>query len=103
MNTSIEVTIVEKKDILLAPAVALQIPAEPEGPRDERTVLLKQDGDFVPRPVKIGLSDFKQAEIVSGLSEGDILGVPMTSRLQEENIQLEERIRSSRSFGTSSR
>jgi HlyD family secretion protein len=103
MNTSIEVTIVEKKDILLAPAVALQMPSEPEGPGDERMVLLKQDGDFVPHQVKIGLSDFKQVEVVSGLTEGDVLGMPMTSRLQEANIQLEERIRSTRSFGTSSR
>jgi HlyD family secretion protein len=103
MNTTIEITIVKKEDILLIPAMTLQMPPGPEVAADEGTVLVKQDGEFAPRRVKIGLSNFKQVEILSGLSEGDILGVPMTSRLQEENIQLEERIRSSRSFGTSGR
>ena len=101
MNTSIEITIIEKKDVLLAPAIALQAPSGPPGPSDERMVLLKKDDKFVPHQVTIGLSNFKQAEILSGLEEGDILGVPMTSRLREENEQMEERIRSSRSFGTS--
>ncbi len=101
MNTSIEITIVEKKDVLLAPAVAFQAPSGPPGRSDERTVLLKKDDKFVPQQVAIGLSNFRQAEILSGLEEGDILGVPMTSRLKEENEQMEERIRSSRSFGTS--
>ncbi len=100
MNANIEITIVEKNDILLIPAVALMAPSNPAGPSDERTVLLKKNGDFAPHPVTIGLSSFKQAEILSGLEEGDILGVPITSRLKEENDQMEERIRSSRSFGT---
>jgi hypothetical protein len=103
MNTTIEITIVNKIDVLLIPAMALQMPQGPEAASDEGTVLLKQDGEFAPNRVKIGLSNFKQVEILSGLREGDILGVPMTSRLEEQNIQLEERIRSSRSFGTSSR
>jgi HlyD family secretion protein len=103
MNTSIEITIVKKEEVLLVPAIALQMPKSPEGPPNERAVLLKQNGEFRPHPVEIGLSDFKQVEIVSGLAEGSVLGVPMTSRLQEANIQLEERIRSTRSFGTTSR
>lgn len=103
MNTTIGITIVKREDVLLAPAMALQMPSRREAQSDERTVLLKQDGEFVPHRVKIGLSDFKQVEILSGLNEGSILGVPMTSRLQAENIQLEERIKASRSFGTSSR
>jgi HlyD family secretion protein len=103
MNANIEITIVEKSDILLVPAVALQAPTGSTGPSDERTVLLKKDDEFIPHQVTIGLFSFKEAEILSGLNEGDTLGVPMTSRLKEENEQMEERIRSSRSFGTSSR
>ena len=102
MNANIEITIVDKNDILLIPAVALMAPSNPTETSDKRTVLLKKDGDFVPQEVTIGLYSFRQAEILSGLEEGDILGVPMTSRLKEENEQMEERIRSSRSFGTSS-
>jgi HlyD family secretion protein len=103
MNANIEITIVEKSDILLVPAIVLQEPSDTPGPPDERTVLLKKDDEFIPHRVTIGLFSFKQAEILSGLEEGDVLGVPMTSRLKEENEQMEERIRSSRSFGTSSR
>jgi len=103
MNTTIEITIVEKNDILLIPAVALMTPPDPPGSPDDRTVLLKRNGDYVPHQVTIGLSSFRQAEILTGLEEGDILGVPMTSRLKEENEQMEERIRSSRSFGATGR
>jgi len=103
MNAAIGITIVEKSDTPLVPAVALMESKDPSGPPDERTVLLKKNGDYVPHRVTIGLSSFRQAEILSGLQEGDVLGVPMTSRLKEENDQMEERIRSSRSFGTGSR
>jgi HlyD family secretion protein len=101
MNASIEITIVQKDNILLIPAVALGESSAPSGPAGERTILLKKNGDFVPHKITIGLSSFKQAEILSGLEEGDVVGVPMTSRLKEENEQMEERIRNSRSFGTS--
>ncbi|MFC1683775.1 efflux RND transporter periplasmic adaptor subunit [Candidatus Zixiibacteriota bacterium] len=102
MNTNIEITIINKENILLVPTMALQMPEGAEGAGDERTVLLKGEGGFAPHQVKIGLSNFKQAEILSGLQEDDTLGVPMTSRLKEQNEMLEDRIRSSRSFGTSS-
>ncbi len=103
MNAAIEITIVEKNDILLIPAVALMAPQDLSASPDERTVLMKKNGDYAPHRVTVGLSSFRQAEILSGLEEGDVLGVPMTSRLKEENEQMEERIRSSRSFGTSGR
>jgi HlyD family secretion protein len=99
MNTTIQITIVNKEHVLLAPAVALQVSSEPGDRSKTRTVLLKQGSQFVPHQVEIGMSNFKQAEILSGLKQGDILGVPMTSRLKEENERLEDRIRSSRSFG----
>ena len=133
MNTSIEITIAREENVLLAPAMALQTSgrgetmARPQGafnnsrgrrsqgtqngdrPRrgrggaNVRMVLLKQGDEFVPTRVKIGLSNFKHAIILDGVEEGSILGVPMTSRLKAENDRLENRIRSSRSFGTSNR
>ena len=100
MNINIELFIVNKENILLAPTIALQIP---DGvgieKQNELMVLLKQGSKFVPHKVATGLSDFKQTEITSGLEEGNILGIPMTSRLKEENERLENRIRRSRSFG----
>lgn len=102
MNANVEITIVKKENVLLAPAIALHTPKGPKAKPNVRVVLLKKGNEFVPKRVEIGLSNFKQAEVVSGLQEGDILGVPMTSRLKAANERLEERIRSTRGFGTSS-
>lgn len=102
MNATAEITIVSKDDVLLVPAVALQQSGQRGGPGAARTVFIKQGDKFVPHEIEIGLSSFKDAEIVSGLKEGDIVGVPMYSRLQADNERMERMIRSSRSFGTSS-
>jgi hypothetical protein len=63
--------------------------------------LLKKGNEFVTQRVEIGLSNFKDAVIVSGLNEGDIVGVPMVSRLMDANNRFAERIRSTRGFGAS--
>jgi hypothetical protein len=63
---------------------------------------VKQGREFVQREVKTGLSNFKQVEIISGLKEGDVIGVPMTSRVQKESDQFEQRIKQERSFGRQS-
>lgn len=103
MNTNIEITIQKQDNVLLAPTVALQTQ---QGSRsqdpNERMVLLKEGDSFVPHKITIGASNFKQVIVTTGLDEGNILGVPMVSRLKAENDQLEQRIKSSRSFGTSS-
>jgi HlyD family secretion protein len=107
MNTSIEITIQRQDSVLLAPTVALQTSQSGnwQGSRsrnpNEQMVLLKEGNKFVPHKITVGASNFKQVIITSGLDEGNILGVPMVSRLKEENDQLEQRIKSSRSFGTS--
>jgi len=109
MNTSVEIEIVKKENVLLAPVIAMQIPNVNDlgdyQKRDAnvRTVLLKQKDKFIQQMVEIGLSNFKQAIILTGVEEGSILGIPMISRLKDENDQLEERIRSSRSFGSKQR
>ncbi|MFQ5964369.1 MAG: efflux RND transporter periplasmic adaptor subunit [Candidatus Scalinduaceae bacterium] len=100
MNTDIEIPTINQENVLLVPTIALQTLTEPKAQSNERAVLLKQGSEFVLHKVNIGLSNFKQTEILSGLSEGSILGVPMTSRLKEENDWRENRIRRSRSFGT---
>ncbi|MFQ5786671.1 MAG: efflux RND transporter periplasmic adaptor subunit, partial [Thermodesulfobacteriota bacterium] len=101
MNTDIQISIVNREDVLLAPAIVFQqISLEANAQSNERMVLLKQGNKFVPHKVKIGLSNFKQVEILSGLTENSILGVPITSRLKEENDWRENRIKKSRSFGT---
>lgn len=102
MNTEIEITILRKDDVLLVPAITLKKGEEDEKSSNTRQVLLKQGDIFVSRGVTIGLNDFNTAEVLSGLSEGDVLGVAIQSRLKEANERLENRIRKSRSFGASS-
>ncbi len=99
MNTNIEISIVRREIALLAPTIALQVSKDDKAQSDERIVLLKRGSEFVPHKVKTGLSNYRQTEILSGLTEGSTLGIPMTSRLKDENDWREKRIRSSRSFG----
>lgn len=100
MNTAIEITILKKENVLLIPTIALRQPTQSSSKPKFQMVLLKEGDHFRKQKVKVGISNFKQVEIVSGLKEGDILGVPMNSRLKSENQWLENRIKSSRSFGT---
>ncbi|HIE66272.1 MAG: efflux RND transporter periplasmic adaptor subunit [Nitrospira sp.] len=99
MNAEMELTLFKKDNILLAPVTAFKKIQGADAAPDERVVHLKQGNVFISRTISVGLSDFKEAEILSGLSEGDILGIPMTSRLNAANKRLEERIKRSRGFG----
>ena len=103
MNANVEIVIAQDDDVLIAPALALQLPRRnrKRGANNMRVALVKRQNEFVPQKVEIGLSNFKETVIKSGLKEGDVLGVPMTSRLKTEADRLEQRIRSSRSFGSS--
>ncbi len=95
MNASIEIIVEEKKDILLVPTMALT------KNRENVSVKLKKGSRFELHEIETGLSNFKVTEVLNGLQEGDVLGIPMDSRLKQENDQLEQRIRRSRSFGSS--
>ena len=99
MNATAEITIALENDVLLVPNMALSM-AEGGG-RHKRRALLKTDEGFIPRMVKTGASNFKEAIVLEGLDEGDVVGVPMTSRLKDANDRLEQRIKSTRGFGTS--
>ncbi len=99
MNTTVEVTLERKPDVILVPTMMLLPTVE----KNKWLVLIKEGAGFELREVEIGVSNFREAEVLSGLKEGDIVAVEMQSRLKESNDRLEERIRSSRSFGTSNR
>lgn len=111
MNASVEIIIVREENVLLAPTMTLSMPGREggfkgdhpgKGPkRNIRQAMVKEGDEFVPRKVEVGLSNFSETIVLSGLAEGDVLGVPMVSRLKAENERMEERIRSTRSFGTS--
>jgi HlyD family secretion protein len=102
MNTSIEITIIDEPDVLLIPKIALLAAESREDGVKKMAVLLKKGTEYYEQQVEIGLENFKDAIALNGLQEGDIVGVPMTSRLKDENDQREDRFRSSRTFGTGS-
>jgi HlyD family secretion protein len=101
MNTTIEITIIKKENVLLAHTPSLLNVAEKSKGKNIWMVNLKQGAEYVNKEVEIGLYDFKYAEVLSGLKQGDILGVPMTSRLKDENDRLMSRIRNRTGFNVS--
>ncbi len=59
MNTTLEITIEHREQVLMAPLIALQIPRRPGAKPSQREVLLKQDDGYMPHTVEIGLSNFQ--------------------------------------------
>jgi HlyD family secretion protein len=100
MNTSIEITIVEKDDVLLVPNISLQPEESDQRNQKIRIVMLKRGNGYESKQIETGLYNFKETEVLAGLEEGDVLGVPMSSRLKESNNERENRMRSTRTFGT---
>lgn len=69
MNAEVEVISAESRDTLLVPVQALR-----ELGSDQYAVFVVQpDGEMALRPVEVGLSDFVNAEILSGLEVGEIV------------------------------
>ena len=103
MNTTVEIVIVDLPDVLTIPVTAVQ---ESDTGRDRSpggggaaTVLVKEGSDYVPYEVRTGRTNYRLVEVLSGLEEGAVLGIPMVSRLKEENDRLDARVRDTRSFG----
>ena len=107
MNATVEVVIVEQPDLLTIPMAALQSASAgreglPTGSASS-SVLVKDGDEYVPREIRTGRTDHRVIEVLDGLREGDVLGIPMVSRLKEENDRLDARVRSNRSFGAGDR
>ncbi len=107
MNAMVEIVIVEQPDVLTIPVTALQrasagrdaSPSNSPSP----SVLVKDGDEYVPREISTGRTDHRVIEVLEGLREGEVLGIPMVSRLKQENDRLDERVRSTRSFGSAGR
>lgn len=102
MNTTVEIVIVERPDVLTIPVSALQKPSADDTSRSVEsspTVLVKDGDTYRPREIRTGSSDHRVIEVVDGLEEGDVLGIPMVSRLKQEHDLRDARVRRSRSFG----
>lgn len=58
-----------------------------------KMVIVIANGQQVPQPVEIGLSNFEMAEVVSGLNEGDTVLTTVTSKALKDREQMLERMR----------
>lgn len=65
----------------------------------ERIIEVKVDGEFVPRMVKVGASNYDVAEILEGVSEGDEVRVTSVSRAMMASEAFTERMRNMQSMG----
>ena len=99
MNASVEIVIEDRPDVLTIPVAALQNGIAEPGASDTAEVLVKEGDEYVPREIRTGANDYRVVEVLEGLEEGTILGIPMTSRLKQDNDLLDSRVRSSRTFG----
>jgi len=101
MNATVEIVLVDEPEALTIPVAALQPPNDAEEPRGDDTavVLLLQGDGFEPHEIRTGRTNFRAVEVLEGLGDGDVLGIPMASRLKDEHDRIQDRIRQSRSFG----
>lgn len=81
-----------------APAENPQPPAEPLSPelasqRPSVVFVQRADGTYEPRRVMIGLSDWDRAEVVSGLSDGEKVGLVTAVQLNQSTAERSARIR----------
>ena len=71
MNAEVEVISAESRDTLLVPLQALR----ELGPDQYAVFVVQPDGEMVLRPVEVGLMDFVNAEIISGLEIGEVVSM----------------------------
>jgi HlyD family secretion protein len=71
MNAEVEIVAGEARDALLVPIQALR----ELGPDQYAVFVVQPDGEMELRIVEVGLSDFVNAEILSGLELGDVVSI----------------------------
>jgi len=69
MNADVEIISAEARDTLLVPILALR----ELGPDQYAVFVVQPDGELVLRPVEVGLQDYVNAEILSGLELGEVV------------------------------
>ncbi|MDY7079617.1 MAG: efflux RND transporter periplasmic adaptor subunit [Chloroflexota bacterium] len=80
MNADVEIISAESRDTLLVPLQALR----ELGPDQYAVFVVQPDGELALRPVEVGLMDFVNAEIVSGLELGEIVSMGVEETTETE-------------------
>jgi HlyD family secretion protein len=95
MNAEVEVISAESRDTLLVPLQALR----ELGPDQYGVFVVLPDGELELRVVKVGLTDFANAEILSGLQVGDVVSTGV-GEPTEADVSSEEGPMPPGGFGT---
>jgi HlyD family secretion protein len=86
-----------------APDDAARTSQVPLDMRARRRVVMVREGElFVPRIIRVGVSNFDSAEVLEGLTEGDEVLTSTVSRAMISAQQFNERLRSRNSIGPAS-
>lgn len=81
MTARVTIHTAERDNVLLVPLSALKEEQE------AKYVQVMTDGRLEKRPVKIGLANDEQAEILSGLTEGEQVAIPAAKQKTSANTQ----------------
>ena len=107
MNATVAIVVVDEPDALVIPVAAVQEEerslAATHAQPPEAFVLVKEGPRYLPRKIRTGRTDYRVIEVLDGLAAGDVLGIPMVSRLKEEHDAIEARLRDRQGFGSASR
>ncbi len=86
MNADIEIISAEAEDVLLVPVQALR----ELGPDQYAVFVVQPDGEMELRLVEVGLQDFVNAEIVSGLELGEVVSIGVEESVEVVGTEQEE-------------
>lgn len=79
MNATVEITVADKKGVLLVPNEAIR------EIRGRKFVIPVVDGrPERPRMIETGVTDYEYAEVISGLSEGDVVMIGGFQKLKQD-------------------
>lgn len=78
MEAEVEIIAGEARGVLLVPLQALREIA----PGQYAVFVVKPDGELELRPVEVGLKDFANAEIISGLEPGETISIGIAERTE---------------------
>jgi HlyD family secretion protein len=88
MNAEIEVISAESRDTLLVPVEALR----ELGPDQYAVFVVQPDGEMEMRLVEVGLKDFVNAEILSGLEVGEVVSLGVEESTEASTTSDEEQM-----------
>lgn len=77
MTANIRIPVAAAEKVIAVPLSAIFTERDPRAQKTERYVLVKRGEMWERRPVRIGISDFFFAEVVEGLSAGDVVTLEM--------------------------